>query len=62
MVTVRPTSIDCVMDLRGHIDHFNQTQRSGYLLWSEVVSINGKERPWTFGILEHVRQTLDIKG
>ena len=59
MTTVDLFSIDGVVVLLGYIDHFSRTQKSGYLLWPEVVSIDGKERPWAFGILEHVRGTLE---
>ena len=59
MTTVNLSSIDGVVDLLGYIDHFSRTQRSGYLLWPEVVSSTGIERPWAFAILEHVRRTLE---
>ena len=59
MATVDIFSIDGVVVLLRYIDDFSRTPRSGYLLWPEVVSIDGKERPWAFGILEHVRRTLE---
>ena len=32
---------------------------AGHLLWPEVVTIDGGERPWAFAMLDHVRQSLE---
>jgi hypothetical protein len=60
MTTVDISAVEDVVVLLRYIDQFSRTQRSGYLLWPEVVSIDGKEGPWAYGILEQVRRTLEL--
>ena len=59
MTSVPLPSVRDVIVLLSYIGGFSRKQRSGHLLWPEVVTIDGGERPWAFAMLDHVRQSLE---